>query len=121
MRVTLVLLCLIIAALAERSVAAGEQVYVIAESVSTSIEARRIAQQQQWIIVPLRHARYALVVVRSELEHPLGGLYSNVFEIKKDAEMQLNIAGSNFVVYLFELDDNFRPTQLRRQSYRARD
>jgi hypothetical protein len=80
---------------------AGEQVYVIAESVSTSMEAQRILDQQRWTAVPLRRAQFALVVVRSELEMPLAGFYSSVAELKHDAEMQLNIAGSNYVVLCF--------------------
>jgi hypothetical protein len=53
--------------------------------------------------VPLRRAQFALVVVRSELEMPVSGFYSSVGELKQDAEGQLNIAGSNFVVYIFAL------------------
>jgi hypothetical protein len=54
---------------------AGEQVYVIAESVSTSMEAHRIINQRRWIEVRLRRAQFVLVVVRSELEMPLTGVY----------------------------------------------
>jgi hypothetical protein len=52
-----------------------------------------------------------LVVVRSELEMPLMGFYLSVAELKQDAETQLNIAGTNFVVYVFALDDDLRPTE----------
>ena len=101
--------------------AAGEQVYVIAESVSTSMEAQRILYRQQWTAVPLRRAQFVLVVVRSELEMPLTGFYSSVADLKHDAEMQLNIAGSNYVVYLFTLDYELRPTELKRIAYPAND
>jgi hypothetical protein len=101
--------------------AAGEQVYVIAESVSTGMEARRILSRQRWTAVPLRRAQFALVVVRSELEMPLMGVYSSVGELKQDAEMQLNISGSNYVVYIFALDDDLRPTELKRIAYPAND
>jgi hypothetical protein len=100
---------------------AGEQVYVIAESVSTSMEAHRILYQQRWVEVPLRRARFVLVVVRSELEMPLTAFYESVGELKRDAEMQLNISGSNYVVYIFGLDDDLRPTELKRIAYPAND
>src|SRR6266851_2977991 len=99
--------------------AAGERVYVIADSISTSMEAQRILYRQRWTAVPLRRAQFALVVVRSELEMPLMGFYSSVAELKEDAEMQLNITGSNFVVYVFTLDDDLRPTELKRIAYPA--
>ena len=41
--------------------------------------------------------------------------------LRRDAEMQLNISGSNFVIYVFALDDNLVPTELKRTSYPARD
>ena len=101
--------------------AAGELVYVIAKSVSTSMEARSIAASQGWQVVPLRQADYALVVVRSSLDYPLSGSYESVFELEEDADNQLNISGPNFVVYLFSLDDNLRPTELDRVSYPVRE
>jgi hypothetical protein len=85
------------------------------------IEAQRILYRQRWTAVPLRRAQFALVVVRSELEMPLTGFYSSVAELKQDAEMQLNISGSNFVVYIFSLDDDLRPTELKRIAYPAND
>jgi hypothetical protein len=100
---------------------AGENVYGIAESVSTNMEAQRIVQQQRWTIVPLRRAQFVLVVVRSELEMPLTGFYSSVAELKQDAEMQLNIAGSNYVVYVFGLEDDLRPREFKRIVYPAND
>jgi hypothetical protein len=55
--------------------AAGEKFFVIAESVSTSMEARRIIREQRWEEAPLRRAEYVLVVVRSRLMMPLSGIY----------------------------------------------
>jgi cell division GTPase FtsZ len=98
----------------------GQQVYVIAESVSTG-EAQRILYRQRWTEVPLRRAQFVLVVVRSELDMPLTGFYSSVAELKHDAETQLNIAGSNYVVYVFALDDDLRPTEVRRIAYPGND
>jgi hypothetical protein len=31
----------------------------------------------------------------------------------------LNIAGSNFIVYVFQLDDDLRPTEVRHVAYPA--
>ena len=70
---------------------------------------------------PPRRAQFVLVVIRSELEMPLAGFYSSVAELKEDAEMQLDIAGSNYVVYMFALDDDLRPTEVRRIAYPASD
>jgi hypothetical protein len=78
-------------------------------------------QRQRWAEAPLRRADLVLVVVRSELQMPLSGIYSSVTELKQDAEMQLNISGSNFVVYVFALDDDLRPTELKRVAYPAHD
>jgi hypothetical protein len=101
--------------------AAGEKFYIIAESVSTSIEARRIMHQQGWVEVPLRRADYVLVVVRSELSMPLSGSYRSINDLKRDAEFQLNISGSNFVVYVYSLDEELKPTEVLRRNYKYRD
>jgi hypothetical protein len=76
-------------------------VYVIADSVSTRMEARRIMQQKGWSEIPLRQAHYALVVVRSMLWDPLGSTYDSVGELKEAAAQQMNISGDDFVVPLF--------------------
>ena len=101
--------------------AAGELFYVITDSVSTDMEAYRILVQQHWLEVPLRRAQFALVVVRSETESPLIGIYSSLDALRHDAEMQVNISGSNYVVYVFALDDDLRPTELKRISYPVND
>jgi hypothetical protein len=44
---------------------------------------------------------------------PLSGIYSSVAELKQDAEMQLNISGSNFVVHVLALDDDYALPSLR--------
>lgn len=53
-------------------------VAVIAPSVSTSMEARKILAELGWHEVPLRNASCVLVVVRSMLFNPLIGVYSNI-------------------------------------------
>jgi hypothetical protein len=96
-------------------------VYVVADSVSTSMEAHRIIRQKRWTEVPLRQAYNALVVVRSTLNDPLNYSYESVSELKKDAGGQMNISGDNFVVYLYSLDEDLRPTLIHKSSYPARD
>jgi hypothetical protein len=71
--------------------------------------------------LPLRRAQFVLVVVRSELELPLTSFYGSLCDLRHDAEMQLNISGSNYVVYVFALDDELRPRELKRISYPAND
>ena len=97
-----------------------KQVYVIAESVSARTEASRIIHETGWNIVPIDQAQYALVVVRSDLEHPLVGPYKTLFELQRDAR-NLHNAGSNFVVYLFALDTNFAWITIEMRFYPAKD
>jgi hypothetical protein len=85
------------------------------------VETRPILSQQRWIEVLLRRAQFALVVVRSELEMLLTGVYESVADLKRDAEMQLNISGSNCVVYIFRLDDDLRPSEPKRIVHPAND
>ena len=94
-------------------------VVVIAPSVSTSMEARLILSKQGWIETNLRNASAALVVVRSMLYNPLMFSYESFDELERDAEMQLNISGENFHVYIYSLDDRLKPTQLKHISYKA--
>jgi hypothetical protein len=94
-------------------------VYIVAKSVSTSMEARRIITQNKWTESRMRQADFALVVVRSELQDPLRGSYDNICQLEEDADGQLNIAGSNFIVYVFQLDDDLRPTEVRHVAYPA--
>jgi len=91
-------------------------VYVIAPSVSTSMKAREIRMRAGVPEVSLRSAYRALVVVRSALFNPLRGSYSNIFELQQDADNQLNIAGPKYHVYVFELDEDFRATQVSHDS-----
>jgi len=96
-------------------------VVVIAPSVSTSFEARRILAELGWHETSLRYASGLLVVVRSMLFNPLMGVYSNICELQEDAENQLNISGESFHIYIFSLDDDLRPTQVKHVSYEAND
>lgn len=71
-------------------------VAVIAPSVSTSMEARRLIAQQKWTVGKFKTADAILVVVRSALFNPLQANYRFIGELSKDADNQLNIAGPKF-------------------------
>jgi hypothetical protein len=97
----------------------GLKVAVIAPSVSTSMEARATIRQNGWSETSLREADVVLVVVRSMLFNPLGYSYESIGELKKDAEMQLNISGEHFHVYLYDIADDLAVTQLKHVTYKA--
>ena len=99
----------------------ASNVFVIAESVSTSIEARSIIRRNRWQESPFRQADFILVVVRSMLFSPLTEYYDSVEQLRLDASNQMNIAGSNFVVYIFDIDSRRRPIFFRKIDYPARD
>ncbi len=94
-------------------------VAVIAPSVSTSMEARRIIAGQGWTLGRFKTADAILVVVRSGLSLPLRSSYSFIGELKDDAEHQLNIAGPKFHIYLYQLGDDLDCTALKHISYDA--
>ena len=113
-----VLLCVVMVATA----ASAASVVVIAPSVSTSQEARRVlAKMGLSESSSYRRADGILVVVRSGLFDPLRFSYDCVSELKRDAEGQLNIMGEKFHVYLYSIDDELRAIQLKHVSYDARD
>ena len=99
----------------------GSNVFVIAESVSTSIEARRIMRRNGWEESSFRQADFIIVVVRSMILSPLLEQYSSVEQLRLDASNQMNISGSNFVVYIFDIDSRGRPIFFRKIDYPARD
>jgi hypothetical protein len=97
----------------------GIKVATIAPSISTSMEARAIRQRLGLIEVRLRDADAILVVVRSMLFDPLDYSYQGVRDLQRDAEGQLNIAGENFHIYFYQINDDFSVTQLKHSSYKA--
>ncbi|MCX5829200.1 MAG: hypothetical protein NTV58_14530 [Deltaproteobacteria bacterium] len=101
------------------AVSYAECVYIIAPSVSTSIEARTIMSRQGWGECKIRNADAILVVVRSMLFNPLNHSYETVFDLQKDADNQLNIAGENFHVYIYSIDDDLGVAQLKHVNYKA--
>lgn len=94
-------------------------VATIAPSVSTSMMAREVLAKLHASEVGFRYADAVLVVVRSTLSNPLLPSYGSVCDLQKDADGQLNIAGPNFHVYLYTMDDNLRVTQTGHQSFPA--
>jgi hypothetical protein len=90
---------------------AGSKVTVIGPSVSTSMMARKIVAELHVSQTSLKHADYALVVVRSSLSNPLSFSYETECELKQDAENQLNITGPTYHVYLYALDDDLRASE----------
>lgn len=95
----------------------GLTVAVIAPSVSTSMEARRLISQQGWVRGRFKTADAILVVVRSSLGHPLRSSYSFIGELMRDAESQLNISGSVFHIYIYDLGEDLECKELRHVSY----
>jgi hypothetical protein len=93
--------------------------YVIAPSVSTSMEAGSIMASNGWARCKIKTSNAILVVVRSMLFDPLNYSYESVFELQEDADMQLNIVGQNFHIYIYSVDDDLRVTQLSHASYKA--
>ena len=105
----------------EKATGRGLGVYVIAPSVSTSMEARSIRMKKGWVESDLRQADAILVVVRSMLFNPLDYTYDSIKELKDDAESQLNISGEKFHIYIYSIDDKMKVSQQRHVSYKAND
>jgi hypothetical protein len=85
---------------------AYDRVAVIAHSISTSTEARRIMSNMKWTKVERKNADYILVVCRSGLSFPLNSAYDSIKELDEDADNQLNISGSNMHVYVYQINDD---------------
>lgn len=99
----------------------GKRVAVIARSVSTRMHARTILSEKGWHITESENADAVLVVVRSELSYPLDYCYDDLKKLSEDADGQLNISGSNFVVYLYSAYNDQPTCQLSRVRYPAHD
>ena len=98
----------------------GMGIYVIAPSVSSSMEARKALKQNGWSETKnIGTTDAILVVVRSSLSNPLSNRYDSLEELAKDAEDQLNIDGSKFHIYLFQLQGNSSVSQTRHINYKA--
>ncbi len=91
---------------------------VIAHSVSTRAEARKILRQERWSETSnLQQADGILVVCRSMLSDPLDSSYSSIKELDEDAESQLNIGVSNFHVYVYRINDDLSVDELQHGYY----
>jgi hypothetical protein len=96
-------------------------IVVVAPSVSTSMKAREIRMAAGLHEVALRYATRVLVVVRSSLFDPLDYSYNSFGELEEDADNQLNISGPNYHVYVYDLDDDLRPSRVSHKSFEADD
>ncbi len=96
-----------------------KEIAVIAPSISTAIESRSILSQMKWIETSPKNANVVLVVCRSSLYNPLMYSYDCYCKLKEDAEMQLNISGPKFHVYLFKISDDLSVFQVDHSSYDA--
>ena len=97
-------------------------VFVIAHSISTRSEARLVMQKQGWgQATNPAQASGILVVCRSGLSYPLNSSYKNIKELDEDADSQLNISGSNFHVYIFNLNGNKTVSEAQHIYYPAKD
>jgi len=94
-------------------------VAVIAPSLSTSREAKRVIAQQGWTQGKMKTADAILVVVRSSLSLPLRSSYDFIGKLKEDADRQLNISGPKFHIYLYQLGDDLECTELKHINYEA--
>lgn len=98
----------------------GTSVIVVAHSVSTSMEARKVLSRQGWTeTTNLRQADGIVVVCRSGLNWPLSDSYRSYKELNDDAESQLNISGSNFHIYVYKLNGNMSVEKLDHRKYPA--
>jgi len=112
----IVLLALSTAVRAER----GLNVAVIAESVSTRIEARNVMRRQGWTEeTDFRRADAILVVCRSGLMLPLNDTYRSISDLHHDVEGLLNITGDNYHVYIFRINSNLGVEQSGHINYPA--
>lgn len=95
-------------------------VAVIAPSISTKGKAREIRLSLRLEEAKPRHAETILVVVRSALLNPLNRQYDSFGELRADADKQLNIAGPNYHIYRYSMDDDLQVTQIEHVSEKAR-
>ena len=98
----------------------GLSVAVVAHSISTRIESRKVLARQGWTeTTNLRQADGILVVCRSGLNWPLNDSYRSFKELNDDADSQLNISGSNFHIYVYKLNDNLSVEKIAHQRFPA--
>lgn len=111
------LFCLLTASVS----ANAQNVAVIAHSVSTRMEARNVISERSMNRIELKDAEKVLVVCRSGLRYPMSSSYRSISDLDDDADMQLNISGRYFHVYLFSVDSSGRVQELEHERYLASD
>lgn len=97
----------------------ADDVAIIAHSVSTSMEAQKVLARLKWREVQLKQADGILVVCRSMLLNPLKDSYGDITSLDKDADMQLNISGENFHVYIYKINEDLSVRLTKHLSYKA--
>ncbi|HEV8600060.1 MAG TPA: hypothetical protein VGQ69_11915 [Gemmatimonadales bacterium] len=103
------------AALAQAPIA-----FVVAPSVSTQLEARRMLRVCRWTDTTLvRDADLVLVVVRSSGTYPMAPSYDSLKWLRDAANSQMNDSGAQFHVYLYSIRQDLSFLQLSHQSYDA--
>jgi len=98
----------------------GVNVAVIAPSISTSREARKILRENGLIETSYRNAHAIIVVVRNGLLYPLNDKYDSVKKLERDADLQLNISGRRFHVYLFQFNKDLSVIEVYHDKYDAK-
>lgn len=100
------------------STASATTVAVVAHSVSTSMEARRILGTLGWSeTTNLRQADGILVVCRSMMFQPLNFSYDCFQELDRDTSMQMNITGNYMHIYIYQFEDDLRVSQVEHKYY----
>jgi hypothetical protein len=91
---------------------------VIAPSVSTRLEAKRLLRFCRWSdTTVVRDADLVLVVVRSSGSDPLEPSYDSLKWLQDAASSQLNESGAQFHVYLFSIRQDLSFLQSSHRSY----
>lgn len=98
---------------------ADSDVTIVAHSMSTSRKAKEILRNKRWTESNPKKADKILVVCRSGLSDPLDDSYDSFHDLNKDADGQLNISGSNYHVYLYDIEDDLSLSQIEHSSFSA--
>lgn len=98
-----------------------EEYSVIAHSLSTQSEARKVLSQIGETSYSLSTKNLVLVVCRSGLMFPLNSSYDSLGELNSDADSQLNISGENFHIYIFQMNNDGSFSENQHVNYKAED
>jgi|LSQX01.1.fsa_nt_gb predicted small secreted protein len=95
------------------------RVAVIAPSISTRQEAREILRENWMMETSYNNADAILVVVRSTMLNPLNIRYRSIKDLERAANMQMNISGLNFHVYLYQINSDESVREIYHDRYKA--